>query len=504
MPDHFNFNEDMFCMNENKLEKRNESQDEHVGGEESSLEISAKGLHAYATFSVSGVDGLAPNVQKRKYSKTKWVTKEKGERKIGSSRAQKVSLASVERDLKSNLCSRGCLKKLNAGAILMKRFKAWGSDEYEERASWILKNLTENYNEENDKFETKLYGQSVCNGCYVVALGYSKRRIEELKSDIRSTGIISEVFDVQCRGRSSAVHGNTVRVPRTGLDMQAMESIFQKYVQDSGCTQPHRQCQRRYDQKMVPLILLPMNTRREDVYHTVIADVQKITMSKAPRPCSFYRMWRMQYTHVQIPPHSRFSKCQICWEYRTCLEASNTNPTQKQLVREQLNLHQALQVEERRDYWKAKNTAILYPNESLCLIVDGMDQNTTMVPKLRQAVKGIEGRYVKTHLCGVLVHGEGLYSDVWIDSHHKHDSNQVVTSIMHVIDDVRARLGGKLPPVLRIQADNCGRENKNQYMFFFCAVLVGLKYFAEVYLSFLLVGHTHEDIDQRLVSYLGH
>ena len=117
MSDHFNFNEDMFCMNGNKLEKRNESQDEHVGGEESSLEISAEGLHACATFSVSGVDGLAPNVQKRKYSKTKRITKEKGERKIGSSRAQKVSLASVEQDLKSNLCSRGCLKKLNVEAI---------------------------------------------------------------------------------------------------------------------------------------------------------------------------------------------------------------------------------------------------------------------------------------------------------------------------------------------------------------------------------------------------
>ena len=34
-------------------------------------------------------------------------------------------------------------------------------------------------------------------------------------------------------------------------------------------------------------------------------------------------------------------------------------------------------------------------------------------------------------------------------------------------------------------------------MFSFCVVLVGLRYFAEVYLSFLLVGHTHEDIDQR-------
>ena len=59
-----------------------------------------------------------------------------------------------------------------------------------------------------------------------------------------------------------------------------------------------------------------------------------------------------------------------------------------------------------------------------------------MVPKLRQAIKGIEGCYVKMHLCGVLVHKEGLYADVWIDSHYKHDSNQVITFIMHVIVDV--------------------------------------------------------------------
>ena len=83
----------------------------------------------------------------------------------------------------------------------MKRFKAWGSNQYEERASWILENLIEYCNEETDKFETKLCGQSVCNGWYAVKLGYSKRCIEELKSDIRSTGIISEVFNVPYRGR---------------------------------------------------------------------------------------------------------------------------------------------------------------------------------------------------------------------------------------------------------------------------------------------------------------
>ena len=54
-----------------------------------------------------------------------------------------------------------------------------------------------------------------------------------------------------------------------------------------------------------------------------------------------------------------------------------------------------------------------------------------------------------------------------------------------------------MPPKLRIEIDNCGRENKNQYMFALCAALVAFKYFVEVHLSFFIVGHTHEDIDQK-------
>ena len=277
---------------------------------------------------------------------------------------------------------KGMFEEIGCWSCINETVQSMGLHEYEKRASWILENLTDCYNKGSDKFETRLCGVSICNGCYAVALSYSKRRIEELKSDIRSTGITSEVFGVECSGRLSAVHGNKVHVPRTSVDVQAMESIFEKYVMETRCTQPHRQCRRRSDNQMVPLILLPMNIRREDVFHTIVADVERITKSKAPGPYSFYRLWRTEYTHVQIPPHSRFSKCETCWEYQTCWEASTTNSTQKQLVRERLNLHQAIQIEERKDYWRAKQNAILYPNESMCLIVDGMDQNTTMVPKL--------------------------------------------------------------------------------------------------------------------------
>jgi hypothetical protein len=68
---------------------------------------------------------------------------------------------------------------------------------------------------------------------------------------------------------------------------------------------------------------------------------------------------------------------------------------------------------------------------------------------------------------------------------------------MHVITEVKRRKG-TLPPTLRIHADNCTHENKNVYMFALCAALVELGYFQEVQLCFLIVGHIHEDIDQRL------
>ena len=111
-------------------------------------------------------------------------------------------------------------------------------------------------------------------------------------------------------------------------------------------------------------------------------------------------------------------------------------------------------------------------------------------------MKNIESRFVKTHLCGVLVHEISLYADVWIYAHHKHDSNQVITLVMNIICDVK-RKKGSLPPTLRIQADDITRENKNVYMFAMCAALVGLGFSKEIHLCFLIMGHTHEDIDQK-------
>ncbi|XP_052692810.1 uncharacterized protein LOC128171098 [Crassostrea angulata] len=54
----------------------------------------------------------------------------------------------------------------------------------------------------------------------------------------------------------------------------------------------------------------------------------------------------------------------------------------------------------------------------------------------------------------------------------------------------------KIPDTLYLQMDNCPGQNKNRYILGFLCWLVEIGVFKKIKVSFLMVGHTHEDIDQ--------
>ena len=59
-----------------------------------------------------------------------------------------------------------------------------------------------------------------------------------------------------------------------------------------------------------------------------------------------------------------------------------------------------------------------------------------------------------------------------------------------------ARRGSlRLPQKLYLQLDNSTKDNKNQYLMAFLSLLTARGVFKEIQVEFLLVGHTHEDID---------
>jgi hypothetical protein len=179
---------------------------------------------------------------------------------------------------------------------------AW-AQKYEVRATWIMQMLNAFYQRtegmRRDKYNTKLDGVEVCNACYAMALGYSQRRFKQLK-------VAHRVY-----GRVAAVHGNTCNL-RERAKMSAARESFTAFVGDTGCTQSHHQVQRKVDNSVVPLILLPMNTTKVDVFHFVNEEVKTLVGRESMSLASFHRLWQTKFPHVQIPPFSRFSKCYHC------------------------------------------------------------------------------------------------------------------------------------------------------------------------------------------------
>ena len=175
--------------------------------------------------------------------------------------------------------------------------------------------------------------------------------------------------------------------------------------------------------------------------------------------------------------------------------------------------------------------------EILCIIHDKMDTAKTAIPCMRVSTKLTSplGQFpmnvtdMATH-----GHGDGAYAhystDLWPG-----DSNYTISSLARLLwrfeeppihesgrnfphepanSFFEAMLRGKsrcidlLPPItncstvpvplphkLYLQLDNFAKDNKNQFLMAFLSLLIYRGVFKEIQVGFLLVGHTHEDID---------
>ena len=131
---------------------------------------------------------------------------------------------------------------------------------------------------------------------------------------------------------------------------------------------------------------------------------------------------------------------------------------------------------ERRKYYKHIFKAKKYPEKYMSLIIDGMDQKTTSLPKPKLLSKLTSNAWrLACHVVAVIVHGRGnhVYVDV---GEIPQDSNTTCNILVNTL----LKYADQLPPVLYVQMDNTVRENKNQFVFgLFCA-LIELNVFQKV------------------------
>ena len=154
----------------------------------------------------------------------------------------------------------------------------------------------------------------------------------------------------------------------------------------------------------------------------------------------------------------------------------------------------------RRKYYAHRELACQEPSSYLSTIADGMDQAKVRVPRLGRESKGIT-KQLDTSLEGVLFHGTLRCMDVYIVPHTCKGGSNVT---IHCLNESLKRMQQaykdakmKWPGIWFLQLDNTTKENKNQFVLGWLQTLVDAGVFDEIYVSFLPVGHTHEDIDQR-------
>src|SRR5450759_2709159 len=159
-----------------------------------------------------------------------------------------------------------------------------------------------------------------------------------------------------------------------------------------------------------------------------------------------------------------------------------------------LNEHRKTQGVERKKLAKHRGKCYRRPEKYLGICIDGMDQKKTKLPHFLHCPKNMDEKYfIPIHVVGCLVINGTLKSKVFLNYPNiNNDSNLTVHAIQHILKTWE----GPLPPVLYVQLDKTSRENKNKFMMAYLNMLVEKGIFKKIKVGFLLVGHTHDQIDQ--------
>ncbi len=250
---------------------------------------------------------------------------------------------------------------------------------------------------------------------------------------------------------------------------------------------------------------MPDSTEIHLPYH-VKADVYKMFMEDVRRPENalhsrtvsasyFYAVWKEGAPEVKTRKLHRFTKCSDCEFYRAELARAGLDLNKCDLLKKAKAAHIKHVMQERLEYASKRDRARRNPEKYCSFIVDGADQSAYGLPHLIYNTKSMRGERLKVRLIGLKEHlpipNIFLYM---LTEEFETGANHVIEVVHRFLTEKSEK--GQIPPTLYVQVDNCWRENKNRYFMSYFETLVGMGVVVEAFVSFLPIGHTHEDIDQ--------
>jgi hypothetical protein len=233
----------------------------------------------------------------------------------------------------------------------------------------------------------------------------------------------------------------------------------------------------------------------------------------------FYAVWNndVDCAKIKVRKTLRFSLCPECVKFIE-IRQHVLNDVERQAVKAAESTHHKSVRMERISYYLRRQLATLTPMTCFSIIIDGADQSAFGSPHHYIHSKGRTTHThshtlthlhatapldddnnwrIATHLMGALVHGHECHGFTFL-TNIKHGTN-ITIETLHRVLLYHFEQHHRRPFVQRtlyLQLDNTTKQCKSKYMLGYMALLVAWFVFAETMLSFLIVGHTHEDIDQ--------
>jgi len=370
-------------------------------------------------------------------------------------------------------CSKQCLNRFSINAIKEIRTQFWSIATEVERTNFlvgILQGLANATKKETDHIRLTVNGMQVCKKAFRLVFGISQHKMREAMLLLQE-------------GRNKEKPTDQYKISRTTEKSSLAFAWFQNYLNENG------------DNGLDGRIHLVSYLTFSQIYDIYSAD---ITEQEGPqkmlsfnRFCNFIKS---SFSNVVRPRNNRLGHCSTCVQFS--VQRRNAHGQALKQLRCEMAAHSELHRAERWLYHQRRYTAKLLPYQYMSIIIDAPKPlelpNTERSPKEQIARLPIS-------MEGLINHSErkrllSLILPLW-----PHDPNRTMTVIFDHIREIAETK--PLPPTLYVQGDNCSADNKNISLFGLFSLLIYHRWFEEIILSFLIPGHTHEDIDQMFSTW---
>ena len=102
------------------------------------------------------------------------------------------------------------------------------------------------------------------------------------------------------------------------------------------------------DGMMFQTVCLPMNVLKGEIWMTINSKLDRLGEPRISLS-TFYKLWKHEFTYVNIPKTSRFSKYNTCWEYKN-FKQSMPNEELREASSIEYRVHLGIVMEERMEY----------------------------------------------------------------------------------------------------------------------------------------------------------